>query len=185
MKMKFIKELFIKVIIIYFFLSLIFFIYSYCKYDNILDEYQITETTEFHEEKITIPNGQSLNTLIESRHYLGALSIIRNLKNIFLLSIFIAVLLNSIKYSKEYSILRYFLVFILGNFILNVTITSIRYIFMIVNEQATFLDACIESFYYSIIPYIFIFCIVLGIKKMIDKAKIKELNDMLKSKKKN
>ena len=158
MKMNFIKDLFIKVICSYFFLSLIFFIYSYCKYDNILDKYQIIETNEFHEEKITIPNGQSLNTLIESRHYLGIFSMITNLKNIFLLSIFIAVLLNGIKYSKEYSVLRYFLVFILGDFLLNIIITSIRYIFTIVNEQATFLDAYIESFYYGIIPYMLIYC---------------------------
>lgn len=185
MRMKFIKDLFAKLICIYFFFSLIFFGYSYCKYNNKLDNYKITETNEFHEENITIPNGQSLNILIESRYYLGILSMIIHLKNIFLLSTFVAILLNTIKYSKEYSIFRYFLIFILGDFLLNIIITSIRYIFTIVNEQATFLDAYMESFYYSIIPYLLIFIIVLLIKKTIDKAKIKELNDMLKSKKKN
>ena len=62
-------------------------------------------------------------------------------------------------------------------------ITSIRYVFTLINEQATFLDAYIESFYFSIIPYLFIFNIVLLIKMMINKAKIKEINRILISKK--
>lgn len=183
MKKNIIKNLFINVIYIYFFLSLIFFIYSYCKYNNILNTYQITGTNEFHEENITIPNGQSLNTLIESRYYLGIFSMLTHLKNIFLFSIFMSILLNAIKYSKEYSIFRYFLIFILGNVLINMVITSIRYVFTLINEQATFLDAYIESFYFSIIPYLFIFNIVLLIKMMINKAKIKEINRILISKK--
>lgn len=167
-------------IVIYFFINIIFTIFNYCEYSNILQN-NFVVNQNMHQEVINLQEGVSIDQMIENKYYVGKVSILSKNLSIFILSILLGFLLSSIKYSKESSILKYILIFILGNFIFVTFVEIFMYIFKVVNISQNFFDIYREILKNTFLIYCFIFFIITFINQKIYELIVKKINKMLPS----
>ena len=182
MKMKFFKNLIKNLALVYLICSVLYIIFSICKYTDMFNKYPVSANAKHHQEVVSISDGRTYSEEFETRYYAGMLTMAVYHKHILYFSIIIAGFITCIKYAKESSIPRYVLIFILCNVIYNGFIIAFRYIIGDIYETSTIFDIYLESMNKGFVYYILLFVGIMIIKKVNDRDKVKELNDMLKKK---
>ena len=182
MCMKFIKSFIKNLAIIYLICSVLYIIFSICKYTDMFNKYSIIVDAEHHQEVVSIPAGRTYLEEYETRFYAGMLSMAVYHKYVLYFSIIIAGFINCIKLAKENSITKYILMFILCNVIYNCLIIIFRYIIKDIYGTPTIFDIYLESMNKGFVYYVLLYVGIIIIKEINDRDKVKKLNNMLKKK---
>lgn len=178
---KIIKDIILISLITNSLLCLIYNIYNNIKNQEILDE--ITSKTINSEEMQTltfdVQKGYDNYSFIQNQCSLGKRAILVDNLMISIISLIIGIFASLIKSMEDSKLIKYFLIFILGNICFNIPLTMIYsklYNIAFINGYSIILKS-------TFILYTLIFFIFLFIKILLAQYHIKKINNILKNKK--
>lgn len=181
MTKKIIKDIILISLIINSLLCLIYNIYNNIKNQEILDE--ITSKTINNKEMQTltfdVQKGYDNYSFIQNQYSLGKRAILVDNLMISIISLIIGIFASLISSMEDSKLIKYFLIFILGNICFNIPLTmfySKLYNIAFINGYSIILKN-------TFVLYTLIFFICLFIKILIAQYHIKKINNILKNKK--
>lgn len=181
------KRIVFSALIVFSIISIISLAYNYCVVKEAMSQLNLnTQTEGIHQEIINLQNNMNINKLLKMNYYNGMFNILYQLLNILVISLFVGTIIGLILSTKESSIAKYILFFILGNSLCNIFIgIFIQGIYLENEVKLTFFEAYFKSFTSTIIIYSILFTIAIIIKLVNNKIKIDKLNKLCKEKEKN
>ena len=152
--------------ITYMIISMILNIYYCISLKQNINEMNLSENCEIHQEEIYSPNNMTVGDLISLSNFSGKLEITYINLKVGISAIILGTIIALSILIKEKPKIKFILIFIFGYMIINLLFSILGvYIFRNYGIEISLMERYIDNIKYSIIPCISIFIIILLIKK--------------------